>query len=303
MHQTAMATLQQHGAKIVENRFKNLPTLKKCLPASVLQNTQVNRPAIVVASGPSLSKNIGDLQTDFTIISCDSAYPVLRKNGINPDYVCSIDYSPETVVKYGGWGTDQTRLITMPGVATEVLQMPFADKYYFFNGFSYAKLFSGILGTIPPAIKIPIQSCAHLAIITAQLMGCSPIILVGHDYHMEQKSHADGVVLTWPDANASNAGLAIHKQTTEIIIQMDSGKEYINATQSGFTIKGTKDMKLSDALKIKTPEYDLAKAFDDISQFGENTMVNRSDAVLSLTDLEIATGSLKAAAVIARGWV
>lgn len=302
--QTAIATLQQHGPKIVENRFRNLPELRKCLPVTAIQNIKIGSPAVVVASGPSLSKNISELNNEkCVVISCDSAYPVLRKNGINPDYVCSIDYSPETVQKYGGWDTWGTNLVTMPGVATDVLRMPFAQKYYFFNGVTYARLFSKILGTTPPTVQIPIQSCVHLAIMTAQILGCSPIILIGNDYHVNGKSHADGVIKTWEVSQEVNDGLSIHKRTTEIIIKLDSGREWINATQSGRSIAGTRDMKLVDALALQKEKHNLRQAFEDIEKFGENTMTSRTDEINSLVDLVVAVGDLKQAAGMAKGWV
>ena len=60
----------------------------------VLKRYELNKTAIIVATGPSLDKQLGTLKKFApyaTIISLDASYPILKKHGIVPDYVTSIE--------------------------------------------------------------------------------------------------------------------------------------------------------------------------------------------------------------------
>lgn len=83
----------------VERHFRNLPymlTHPKLLDLRSQKNSDL---AIVVSTGPSLTKQLPllkEIQDYVTIISVDASFPVLAKNGIKPDIVTVLERVPET---------------------------------------------------------------------------------------------------------------------------------------------------------------------------------------------------------------
>ncbi|MCR5733512.1 MAG: DUF115 domain-containing protein, partial [Lachnospiraceae bacterium] len=83
------------GQAFYNNIFDNIHKyLDSRSLVSLKEKLSKDIPVIVVSSGPSLSKNIGDLKAAVgkaLIISVDSAMPVLLHEGIVPDMYASID--------------------------------------------------------------------------------------------------------------------------------------------------------------------------------------------------------------------
>ena len=85
----------------VRNNTENLPQLIK---GYVYQDLIKKRKglmdtAVIVATGPSLDKQLGTLKKFapyVTVISLDASLPILAKHGIKPDYVTSIERVIET---------------------------------------------------------------------------------------------------------------------------------------------------------------------------------------------------------------
>lgn len=69
------------------------------LPQLIEKQKKKGKFALLVATGPSLSKQLPLLKkyaNKATIFCADSAYAILHKNGIKPDYVLSLERVPET---------------------------------------------------------------------------------------------------------------------------------------------------------------------------------------------------------------
>ena len=80
----------------VKHHVQNIPVMLEnyCYTQLVLKRHELNKTAIIVATGPSLDKQLGTLKKFApyaTIISLDASYPILKKHGIVPDYVTSIE--------------------------------------------------------------------------------------------------------------------------------------------------------------------------------------------------------------------
>ncbi|EOI8863758.1 TPA: motility associated factor glycosyltransferase family protein [Campylobacter jejuni] len=80
----------------IEQLIYNLPVLLTHTPYQNLlkQRENLSDTAIIVSTGPSLSKQLDTLKqyTDkATIIAADASYPILAKHGIKPDYVLSLE--------------------------------------------------------------------------------------------------------------------------------------------------------------------------------------------------------------------
>lgn len=80
----------------IKHHIQNIPIMLEnyCYRQLVLKRHELNKTAIIVATGPSLDKQLGTLKRFVpyaTIISLDASYPILKKHGIVPDYVTSIE--------------------------------------------------------------------------------------------------------------------------------------------------------------------------------------------------------------------
>ncbi|HHP0358930.1 TPA: motility associated factor glycosyltransferase family protein [Campylobacter jejuni] len=80
----------------IEQLIYNLPTMLTHPPYQNLlkQRSNLSNTAIIVSTGPSLTKQLGTLKqyaNKATIIAADASYPILAKHGIKPDYVLSLE--------------------------------------------------------------------------------------------------------------------------------------------------------------------------------------------------------------------
>ncbi|HAA1723355.1 TPA_asm: DUF115 domain-containing protein [Campylobacter jejuni] len=80
----------------IEQLIYNLPTMLTHPPYQNLlkQRENLSDTAIIVSTGPSLTKQLNTLKqyaNKATIIVADSAYPILAKHDIKPDYVLSLE--------------------------------------------------------------------------------------------------------------------------------------------------------------------------------------------------------------------
>ncbi|EAK5530110.1 motility associated factor glycosyltransferase family protein [Campylobacter lari] len=85
----------------IENFIYNLPKIisNYSFKELCLKRKKLSDMAIIVSTGPSLIKQLPLLKqyTDYASIFCaDSAYPILAKEGIKPDYVLSLERVKET---------------------------------------------------------------------------------------------------------------------------------------------------------------------------------------------------------------
>ncbi|WP_417904381.1 motility associated factor glycosyltransferase family protein [Campylobacter sp. LH-2024] len=80
----------------IQQLIYNLPTMLTHPPYQNLlkQRESLSDTAIIVSTGPSLTKQLNTLKqyaNKATIISADSSYPILAKHDIKPDYVLSLE--------------------------------------------------------------------------------------------------------------------------------------------------------------------------------------------------------------------
>ena len=83
----------------IENHFLNLPDLAKSPKFTELFTTAKGQTAVIVSTGPSLTKQLpllNKIKDHVLIISVDASFPILEKHGIKPDYVTVLERVPET---------------------------------------------------------------------------------------------------------------------------------------------------------------------------------------------------------------
>ncbi|MBN2782105.1 MAG: motility associated factor glycosyltransferase family protein [Campylobacterales bacterium] len=181
----------------VQHHIANMPQMLKNYKIKDLFKQKISDMAIVVSTGPSLTKQL-PLLKEFapyvTIISVDASLPILQKHNIIPDIVTSIERVVQTASFFDDISDEVAKHTYF--VASSIIEpytfyklkdkklvlsmRPFGYMlYYGFDDFGY--LGSGM-------------SAANLAYQLAAFMQYKKIVLIGQDlaYSNDGISHADG---------------------------------------------------------------------------------------------------------------
>ena len=274
------------------HHMKNLKHLPRSKDVSLLKNAMLNVPAIVVSAGPSLNKNINQLQQlkdKAVIIAVDTIAQRLCDEGIVPDFICSIERGIETYTYfYEGktYPVDSTLvgpLVLYPEVFEEFpgeVVIPMRGNV---GEFTWLKEILGLQDDYSISIGL---SCAHVAFGVAEHIGASPIILIGQDLaygNSPKETHAGGTIYDDKELTSSMYakietletegyyGGAV--ETTEIWnafrtwFEMEIANKQlnvINATEGGAKIAFSKQLSLEDVgkqycKKIITPIPEILK--------------------------------------------
>ena len=186
----SLVTLVRNAEITCRNIANNLPTYVSTPPPDVLRNRFEGSPAILVAAGPSLAKNIdqiAELGDRAVIIAAQTTLRPLLERGIEPHFVTSLDFSdisrqffqnldiPENVV-----------LVAEPKAAWQAVEafqrrddgQSVGKVILLQNQFAHKCIGSDIARRSPME---PGATVMHLAYYLAQWLGCDPIIFVGQD--------------------------------------------------------------------------------------------------------------------------
>lgn len=228
-------------------------------------------PVILVASGPSLNKNIDILKTakgKALILAVDSAVKYLDKAGVKPDYIVTLD-----VKKSLSHFRNETAIHTPMFVSTEanpeVIKMNTAKKIFFGDDLNLRKC----KGININAMSINgAGSVATATFVIARYLGAKTIILVGQDLAFDgEASHAMGerrqeeISMEYVERIEGNNGELLRTRFDWFTylcwyneqVGTFNGK-VINATEGGARIKGTEILSLSKAIETYcTVEFNL----------------------------------------------
>lgn len=288
------------GEVLFKNRFENLITMADSTPFDKLKDRYKGIPAVIVAAGPSLAKNIELLknQKRAIVVAVDSAVAPLMKHGIIPDFVATADFRDFTYEKLSPFSDKLGNcelIFAAEGSPVIPRYIDFKEKYYLFQNTPCRFLFSEILGKKIPSLS-DAQSVVHYAIHATQLMGCEPIIFTGLDLaYEENKDHVEGTILHWGnqintqdskflvegiDGNkvASNPGFIAMKEICEHMIKEGADVKYIDATEGGAKIDGTAVKTLNETLKTYCPE--------NVNRISTDTIDSTSDTAFILKGLK-----------------
>lgn len=269
------------GREYYENIMGNFHFLvnSKSL-TSLAEVLSTDIPAIIVAAGPSLDKNIHELKrakNRSLIIAVDTAVRVLLKEGIVPDVFVTIDGKKSTS-HFDNEACKNIPLICNMVANRSGLNLHTGDKM-FLNSFNpHIENFLVQLGIVLPII-VSGGSVATDAFAIAERLQMKSIILVGQDLaYTDNHSHAAGTVRgewnmdmsdKWNQLTEGiNGGMV--KTSSEFMIYLDWFEQelecnkklkVIDATEGGAKIKGTIVKSLSEAIDEEcTKEVDM----DDI---------------------------------------
>lgn len=267
------ATTRLFGQQLSHNRFRHLSAIHHQQLLENLQNTFTGYPAIIIAGGPSLNKNIHLLAAakgKAVLIAADTVLPALLAHGVTPDFTTSIDMEDITHEKIVDVSdkAGETALICASWVTPLITKnFPARQIYWSFAGTHIEKWISSQLGG--HIFSSGAGTVAHLSFTAAVLLGCSPIIFVGQDLaYSDRQDHVRQTSLTTRHAvdncYAINAiewvegygGVPVpttrdwlsNKHHFEQTMALTPGRKFINSTEGGVRLVGTEELSLQEAL-------------------------------------------------------
>ncbi len=225
------------------------------------------RPIYIVSAGPSLDKNIQELakvKNKGLILSVGRAAKPLLSVGIVPDFIILTDPSKHLY-------NSQLRGLD---IDVSLIVLSTADKNIMMNykGKKYITLQEGY----PPAEEYGKAnnhklvrtggSVATTALDVAIRMGCNPIVFVGQDLGFtDNKSHSSktysrrifesqglrDVEDIYGNTIQTSKNLYIYLRWIQNRIAEETGIEFIDATEGGARIRGTKVMRLKEVIDTR----------------------------------------------------
>lgn len=240
-------------------------------------------PAVLVAAGPSLDKNVTELKyikNKAFIMVVDTALNTVLENGIIPDMTMSIDSRKPLVLFKNDKFKDIPIALSMNS-NKDVVKLNTSKHFYEIDEEGYLKKLLEAAGK--DSMQLPTGgSVATSALALLYEMGFKTIILVGQDLaypggvehtaaaygkgndnvdtkkkdYIEVEDNYGNMVLT-------EANMNIYRKWIENYIGAYSDLKVINATEGGAKIAGTEFISLHEAIeRYCTGEYEVSELLD-----------------------------------------
>lgn len=254
----------------IKNLIGNLKALKNSTPLNAYERINKDIPAIIISAGPSLDKNLAEMVKHkdelkkYFIIAGSRTLGAMMKNGIKPDMVVSIDPVDANYDMMKDYLEQDIPLAFYEYSNRYLVREYKGEKIYLSALLSrlIEELYS-LKGTYSGG------SVAHTCVDIANIMGCSPIILVGQDLAFTyDKHHSDFAIFDIDKINNYEPNLTVENIFGEEIrtnvtlnhfrVKMEeyinfqskvNNVEFINASY-GAEIKGAPHKELSEVFKI-----------------------------------------------------
>ncbi|MCY9665102.1 DUF115 domain-containing protein [Paenibacillus alginolyticus] len=230
-HMTSMGNSLDDTLMGMTNELNNVPISLTSHRLKDLKDKYKGKPIICVASGPSLDKQLPLLKTvkgKALIISAESAFRVLLKNGISPDIVCILERganSYDLSVK----GVEIPEDTALLGLTLMDERIPRSwNKYVipvFKENITHCRLMNQALGDMGTLYNG--NSVAHLSFSLAQYMGGYPIIFIGQDLAYSE----DGVTHSKHSFYVDHSDVEMSaEQRKQIQNSLQEDKDFFNKT-------------------------------------------------------------------------
>jgi len=182
--QANLGAMRLWSAEGAAQSLRNIPRLHEARPVDVLDGRFAGVPAVVVAAGPSLDKNlhllheIGDKAVIITMNRCAS---IFQGEGLTPHLLVASDrHELLPDVHLAGIGEDVLQnFVLRPSVHPRMLDLPAARTFLFTDGSAHESGLVEALGHSSRAVGG--GTVGHSCFLLAFHMGCDPIVLVGQD--------------------------------------------------------------------------------------------------------------------------
>ncbi len=289
------------------NAFKNLMKLQDKISSFDIKNMPNNpfkgKPAVMVASGPSLDKNIDvlkKLENKAYIFACDASLSTLKNHNIIPEIAGFLEYR---YVAYEKFLKDKTYspYIKFFGPITIVPEAldSVSENFIIHNSEQddVDNFFAKVL-QIKSGAKNSGGSVAHYLVYLAHYLECEPIILIGQDLAFSEDgadyAKDSDIYNNVTNTRVLNENRVLVKgnyrdlvETTvqwqnflndyETLLQNNKIK-IINATAGGAYIAGTELMSLEEALADKV-DFDKENAMKLVDNLVPQTNIELDDLI------------------------
>lgn len=180
----------------IKYTLRNIPTIINSPGVKELEGVFKGKPGVVVATGPSLNKNVELLEKIYNkavIVAVDGSVKVLKSKGLKPAHmVTSLERVIATSKLFEGLTPEDVKdsyLAACPVIVPETYANFPGDKIIVYRDFATFKWLD-----VPKGILTIGPSSANMAFKLLEFFGCDPIIIIGQDlaYGEDNKSHASG---------------------------------------------------------------------------------------------------------------
>lgn len=251
----------------IKYTLRNIPTIIDYPGIADLKDIFKGKPGIVVASGPSLDKNIKlleGLREKAVICAADGSVKILKHHNLPPaHFVTSLERVIETSYLFEGLTEEDVKdsyLAACPVVVPETYANFPGEKiivYRNFATFEWLDIKKGILDIGP--------SAGNMAFKILEFLGCDPIIMIGQDlaitddlvthaagfhYGNDKKTNITNIIEIEGNYQPKVKTRPVYKQFLlhyERDIATYKGTA-INATEGGAKIHGTQLMTFQEAI-------------------------------------------------------
>ena len=282
-HMVGLSTWKIFGKDIGDNDLRNLPEYFTSPGYEHLEGLWQGRPAVCVAAGPSLQKNLRqllppDVRDRVALITSGTTYALVQGLHLCPDIVTTIDFQrlnwtdqfqhvpfdPDCPLVYLHSTYPQT-VRRWPG--PKFVAENASDTVQFFRRFGEGKKHAA-----------QIQTVAHLNLLVALMMGASPILLLGQDLSMPPaQHHAAGAraqdqapaevppeaFMTMADytgqPTATRHSFLSMKTVFERIAADNPSRMILNCTEGGLALAGIPNVSLANALTMYLPQVKASR--------------------------------------------
>ncbi|VBB05548.1 s-adenosyl-l-methionine-dependent methyltransferase [Lucifera butyrica] len=263
-----LVTMTHYGPNMISNAILNLWDYYKHPGVRTLYGKFTGVPAIIVSAGPSLNQNISLLREakgKAVIIAVGTAAKALQQHNIVPDFLVSIDSHPLNYEHFKNVVTEQIALIADMQSHHMILKT-FKGPEFVAERTVVSSWLDGIVED--KGFNESGGSVANSAMVAAYKMGAAPIVFVGQDLAYAHDGHSHATGTNWENrvytggenlnyfyVKANDGGQVLTDRTFnqfriffENWIREKGDREYINATEGGAYIAGTKVMTLRDVI-------------------------------------------------------
>jgi len=249
-------TKEVFGKQNLRNYKANSQLLKRSKGIREIDSRYQGGPAIIVASGPSLDKNIDELQRaqgKIPIFACDASIPMLLAAGVEADYTMIVDVTTKQTRFFENVPKNtKTTLLALACTHPDVLAA-WPGEVLFFNSFGSDKdeAIQMKYGADFGSIGIGGNVSTALFWLVGMFCEATTLILVGHDFSFDPHNYyaKNGIHelaakktrhATW-DINGAAVQSEIslwgyrvytHEWSRDLVA-MGTGYRIINATEGG----------------------------------------------------------------------
>lgn len=193
--------LVQYGSVIQRNAILNLPAMCTSHGLGPLRDYYKDQPAVLIAAGPSLNKNLSHLissRSKVLVFCVDTSYSLVLKEGIIPDFISATDPTELNERHFLGIKPRTDVVLLFESDVYPTIPRDWGGPTIFVNSEKAAinrwiEEIGGPFGCFDQGLSV-----AHTQFTAASWMGCNPIILIGHDFAYSQSggsTHAKGTAL------------------------------------------------------------------------------------------------------------